>query len=258
MVTEPVVEPWWQSLYDDVVAEVFLVRRDPDELQATVAFLRDHLGLDAGKTLFDQCCGIGSLAVPLARAGIRIVGVDQCASYIARARGEANQSGLPCDFHHADAFTFVPNQPMDAAVNWGTSFGNADDERNREMLLRAFQTLRPGGRFALDYQHVPRVLRTFQPCLLHRLTREGEETIILRESELDLPQGTLRQRWMLLFSDGRRLLRQSVVRLYLPAELAAMVRACGFEEITFHGGVRGEALSLDSPRCILVARRPLS
>jgi SAM-dependent methyltransferase len=251
--SNPAPADWWTPLYDDIVAEVFLVRKDQRELDATVSFLRQRLDLAPGGLVFDQCCGIGSLSAPLARAGLRVVGVDQCPAYIDRARADA--AGLDAVFHVGDAMTFTPPEPADAVVNWGTSFGNADDRGNLEMLRRAFETLRPGGRFALDYQHVPRVLRTFQPTRLHRLL-QGGEILILRESEIDLPNGTLNQRWTFLLPSGERRVRHSSVRLYLPHELASMARACGFVDPTFHGGVEGEPLSLESPRCILVARRP--
>src|SRR4051812_50191267 len=118
---------WWQSLYDDIVADVFLVRKDPDELRDTVSFLLRQLRLSPGDRLLDQGCGIGSLALPLAQAGVQVIGVDQCPGYIDRARGEAQRLGLSCEFHAGDAFHFCPDQPVDAAVNWGTGFGNADD-----------------------------------------------------------------------------------------------------------------------------------
>ena len=249
--SSPAPADWWAPLYDDIVAEALLVRKDQRELDLTVSFLRERLGLAAGSAVFDQCCGVGSLSEPLARSGARVVGVDQCAAYIDRARTAT--AGLDAVFHVGDAREFTPPEPADAAVNWGTSFGNADEDGNRAMLRRAFETLRPGGRFALDYQHVPRVLRTFQPARLHRLP---DETLIVRESEIDLPQGTLNQRWTFLLPGGERRVRHSRVRLYLPHELAALARACGFADPTFYGGIAGEPLSLDSPRCILIVRRP--
>ncbi len=249
----PSADDWWLSLYDDVVAEAILARRDPAALEATIAFLTHHLHLGPGCTVLDQCCGIGSLAVPLARAGCRVIGVDQCAAYVERARAAIGPEQASSSFHAADAFDFVAPVPCDAAFNWNTGFGNADDQRNAHMLRRAFESLRPGGRFALDYQHVPRILRTFQGYLVHRLS---DQTIILRESRIDLAGGALVQRWTFLLSDGRRSERSSAVRLYLPHVLGEMLGAAGFVDVTYHGGLAGEPLELDSPRCILIATRP--
>jgi SAM-dependent methyltransferase len=247
---------WWRALYDDIVAELFLVRKDSDELRATVAFLQERLRLRPGDSVFDQGCGVGALALPLARAGLRIVGVDQAAGYVDRARREAQREQLDCEFHAGDAAAFVPARPCSAAFSWGTSFGNADEEGNRRMLLRTREALLPGGWFALDYQHIPRVLRAFQRGLVHRHVDQRGETVLLRESTIDLARGSLCQQWTFFFPDGRREVRHSALRLYLPHELARMLLACGFVELEFHGGLRGEPLTLDSPRCILIGRRP--
>ena len=247
---------WWQTLYDDIVADMLLVRKDETELQATVAFLCERLCLHLGSTLFDQCCGIGSLSLPLARQGVSVLGVDQCVSYIETARRAAHALGLACRFQIGDAFDFVPEEPVDAVLNWGTSFGNADDVRNQRMLERAFQGLRPGGRLVLDYQHVARVLRHYQPYLVYRHQGERGETLLVRESRLDLAAGNLCQRWTFVFPDGRRDERSSSVKLYLPHTLAAMLTACGFVDVEFCGGISGEVLTLESPRCIAIARRP--
>jgi SAM-dependent methyltransferase len=247
--------PWWQSLYDETVAELLLARPDPAELLATADFLTARLQLGPGRTVFDQCCGIGTLSLALARRGVRVIGVDLSAPYIDRARRAAE--GLPCAFHHGDAFAFVPPAPCDAAFNWGTGFGNAaDDADNRRMLRRAYEALVPGGRFALEFQNIPRVLRGFQRCLLRRgATRDGE-VLLLRESTVALAEGLLRQTWTFVLPDGTQRVRHSAVRLYLPHQIADLLRACGFADLAFFGSARGEPLDLDSSRCICVARRP--
>jgi hypothetical protein len=256
IMTPTVPAHWWQSLYDDIVAELFLVRKDQQELHATIAFLRQVLHLVPGDTAFDQGSGIGSLVLPLAREGIAVIGVDQASAYIERARAEAAKEALPCEFHAADATTFVPLRPCASGFNWGTSFGNADDESNRRMLRCAREAIRPGGWFALDYQNIPALLHRFKECMVRRHTDANGETVLLRESTVDLAGGVLVQRWTFFFPDGRSEVRHSAIRLYLPHVLADMLRECGFAEIEFHGGVRGEPLSLTSSRCILIARRP--
>jgi SAM-dependent methyltransferase len=249
---------WWEALYDDLLAEVFLAGTDPAELNATTTFLIDKLFLSPGDLVFDQCCGIGTVALALAARGLRLLGVDQSASYVCRAREAARHRGLAgCTFHQADAFTFVPEQRCAAAVNWRTGFGGAGkDETNRNMLARAYATLRPGGRFALDYQNVPYLLRHFQEVLVRRHRLPEGEVVLLRQSTPDLPRGILHQRWTWFLPDGRRREGLSAVRLYAPHELARLLVECGFEEPAFFGGVRGEPLGLDSPRCIVLARRP--
>jgi SAM-dependent methyltransferase len=247
--------PWWEPFYDDLLADLFLVRTDADELAATVRFLTEKLGLGPGAVVFDQCCGIGSLSLPLAQRGVHVIGVDWCEAYVRRARQEAGALGLSCEFHRGDAFAFVPEFPCDAAFNWWTSFGYADDGQNVLMLQRAFEALRPDGWFALDFPNMGHVLREFQPCLIRRGPVEGGEVLLVRESTLNISVGRLEQQWTYVLPDGRRLVRQSAVRLYLPHVLVDMLQGCGFVEVELYGSVRGEALQTDSPRCICRARK---
>jgi SAM-dependent methyltransferase len=248
-------EDWWQAFYNDTLADMFLAR--PRELDATIAFLTEKLNLRPGSVVFDQCCGIGTLSVALAERGMHAIGVDLSESYIRRGRETAGKLKLPCDLHQGDAFEFLPDRPCDAAFNWYSSFGYAeDDRRNVQMLRRAFESLRPGGRFALDFPNVPGVLRAFLPAMLHRHSSADGEVLLVRESAIDLPLGMLRQVWTYVFPNGRRVTARSGVKLYMPHVLAEMFRSCEFVDIEFCGSVGGEALALDSPRCICMARRP--
>lgn len=256
--TERFANPdWWQSLYDDIVAELFLLRQDPEQVSHTARFLMHALELGPGSAVFDQCCGTGTISLPMTEAGVRVIGVDQCENYVGRANAVASRESLPAEYHAADGFTFATPVPCDAGFNWNTGFGNDPyDDRNRAMLRRAFDSLRPGGRFALDYQHVARLLRDFQHALTYRLPRPDGEVLLVRESEPDLPAGLLRQVWTFVLPDGTRRTRRSVIRLYLPFELATILRTVGFADVTFAGGTDGQPFTLDCPRCIAIARRP--
>lgn len=239
---------WWPDLYDDLLADVLLA--DTSEVEPTLRFLADKLGIRAGSRVFDQCCGTGRLAIPLAKLGASVVGVEQAATYVERARAAAD--GLDATFEVGDAFAYVPAAPCDAAINWWTSFGYlADDESNARMLLRAFEALVPGGRFALDFPNAANLYAVFRP---HEITRRGEITM-LRESSFDLARGLLHKQWTFL-AGGRRVERTSVLRLYTPDQLAALFAGVGFTDLAFYGDLDGAPLALGRSRCIVVGVRP--
>jgi SAM-dependent methyltransferase len=246
---------WWAALYDDLLAGVLLERADPAETAATLAFLERALDLAPGDRVFDQCCGVGSLSGPLAARGFEVVGVDLIPAYVAQANRAA--AGLPAQHHAADAFTFVATPPCAAAYNWWTSFGYAEtDAENLRMLARAFESLSPGGRFALDFMNALQVIRSFAPdVVLSRETARGPVTL-WRRSRLVPEAGALEKTWTYFLADGERVTRESRVRLYMPHELKALLHVAGFEDVQFLGDLDGGALSPDSPRCIAVARRP--
>jgi len=239
---------WWADFYNDTIAELFLVRDEAAELD----FLVERLELRPDFLVYDQCCGIGNLAIGLARRGFRAVGADLCAPYIERARRDA--AGLPCEFSCADAFTYRPPESCDGAYNWYSSFGYADqDARNLEMLRRAFESLKPGGRFALDFLNAPAVYRDFKPRM-ERGSPGGPR--VVRECNIDVLRGRLEQRWTTTNAAGRCSERTSSVKLYPPHQLAELLRDAGFRDIELLGSVTGTAVNVESPRCIAVGRKP--
>lgn len=258
----PSEQPWWQEFFDETYGQHALARIDPRTTEKAVAFLLDKLGLGEGQTLFDQCCGMGRLSLPIAERGVRVVGVDLSRPYIQRATEEAQRRGLPCSFHCADAFDFVADPPCDAAINWYSSFGYADDDRrNARMLQRALESLNSGGRLAMEQINYAGLLADFRPQMVYRTTGENvgedaDETIILCENELDLAAGLIHSRWTFLLPDGSRWVRHVRPRLYLPHTLASMLEGCGFVDLELFGSADGEPLELSSPRCIILGRRP--
>ncbi len=249
---------WWAALYDDLLAEALLERKSEDETRATLAFLEDRLALRPGDVVFDQCSGIGSLALPLAARGYRVVGVEQAEAYVARANSEARERGIDAHFIAGDAFEVGPGEPCAAVFNWWTSFGYATDDRtNAKMLARAFEALVPGGWFLLDTMNLPGVLRGFREHVVTRRETSRGELVLVRESRFDLPRGVLLKRWTYFLPDGRRVAHDSEVRLHLPHTLVEMLASVGFREVELYGDLAATPLDIDSPRCICRARRPL-
>jgi SAM-dependent methyltransferase len=247
---------WWDVFHRPEMADLFLVRQD-QELNATIDFLKTELKLVPGARVYDQCCGIGSLSIALARQGILATGADLCDFYIERARQDAADVGIDCTFACADAFHFLPTQPCDAVFNWYSSFGYAhDDARNSLMLQRAFESLRPGGRLALDVPNAPGILRDFQRCLARHGISAGRRVTVVRESTVNLILGTLDQTWTWLTEGQEPITRQSAIRLYLPHQIREMLEQCGFRQIQFWGGIDRSPLTLDAPRLVITAERP--
>lgn len=243
---------WWQDLYDDALADILLdAEAAHAEAEPTAEGLMALCGLHRGDLVFDQCCGTGRLAKPLAERGVRVHGVEQCAAYVERARAACR--GLDAEFVVGDAFEHVSREPCAAVFNWWTSFGYAtSDHENRRMLDRAFESLGPGGSLVLDFHNAPALVRGFRPEVVDRL---GDRTLI-RRSRLDLSNGRLDKRWTWVDAGGRERSYDSSVRLYQPHELIELARACGFVDARCLGGVDGSALTLESSRCILWATKP--
>lgn len=244
---------WWESFYDEHLADVLLERTDPREIARAADFLVAELGLAEGMTVLDQCCGTGRIAWALADRGMHVLGVDLIAAYVARARGRTGPGRSRARFETADAFAYRARPACDAAFNWWTSFGYAaDDDANIAMLVRGRESIRAGGRYALDFMNVPALYRGFRP---HEVTRAGD-VLLLRESRLDLVANVIHKDWTYVLGDGRRVRHRTAVRLYDPAALCGLFRAAGFDDIRVFGDLDGSPLALESPRCIVSGRNP--
>ena len=253
----PVDDAWWMKLYDELLAELLLVRRDPGHTRATIDFLERVLGLTGRARVFDQCCGIGSLAVPLGLRGYDVVGVDLIEAYIQRASAKADAARVELDLHVADAARFVPLEPVHGAFNWATSFGYfPSDQENLGMLESAFRALEPGGLYALDFMNVPQVLADFLPVMVTRRDTTYGEVVLTRDSVVGAKGRWLFKTWSYRLPDGREQVQRSRVRLYKPDAVARLMGAAGFVHVATYGDVDGQPITDASPRCITVGRRP--
>ncbi|MCB9588372.1 MAG: class I SAM-dependent methyltransferase [Polyangiaceae bacterium] len=215
------------------------------------------LELTPGALVFDQCCGDGSLSLELARRGTRGYGVDISQPFISAAAAAAREQALSVAFSAADASAWSTQEACDAGFNWGTGFGCfLEDSQNQAMLNAAASSLRSGALFLLDYYNVAGVLAGFKPEFSYTRQRDGRQVQITRTSELDLRRGALHQIWRLQETDGAPTeLPRTTTRLYLPRELCRMLEDAGFAPLRLFGSAEGEALSLASPRCLVLARR---
>lgn len=249
---------WWNSFYEDVPFHLYLERHDAAELELTLRFLTERLHVQPGARLFDQCCGMGSLSIPLADRGFSVVGVDLCDSFIARAKSDTADGARSVEFHVGDAFVFVPDAVCDGGFNWYTSFGySADDDENLKMIQRAFESLKPGARFALDFVNAPMIVHNFKDRMEHRLTTPEGEIVIVRQCRIDSSTNVMHQTWNWTLSDGRVVSNQSTLRLYQPDELVKLFQRAGFTEVQLFGGLNGEERTDESGRCICLGRRPV-
>ena len=63
----------------------------------------NRLGVGRGDTVLDVACGTGNLAIPAAKAGARVYGIDIAPYLVAQARLEARAAGCKVDFDVGDA-----------------------------------------------------------------------------------------------------------------------------------------------------------
>ncbi len=106
-----------------------------------------RLALKPGTRVLDVACGSGNLAIPAARAGAIVTGVDIATNLLEQARARAESESLTIQFDEGD----VENLPYaDATFETVVSmFGAMFAPRPELVAAELVRVCRPGGRIAM-------------------------------------------------------------------------------------------------------------
>jgi len=111
------------------------------------------------RTILDLGCGTGGHALPLARRGYEVTGVDLSEHMLERARQKAAEAGLAISFHQGDIRILDLGCTFDVVV---AMFAVISYQTSNEDLAAAFRSarrhLKPGGLFVFDCWFGPAVL----------------------------------------------------------------------------------------------------
>lgn len=200
----------------------------PDATGAEEArFIIDALGLQAGMRVLDAPCGAGRIAVHVAQAGCRVMGIDRNSRFIARAQARFAADGVTGEFQVQDLRRLPFAGVFDAVYCWGGSFGYFSDAENLLTLRRLAAALRPGGRLLLDQLNREGVLRDFRPSL----QMEGKRTeTVWRDQRLV-------STWYI--GDETTPAGTSAIRIYTPAQIRRLFTQAGLTWKTAYGGIDG-------------------
>jgi SAM-dependent methyltransferase len=104
-----------------------------------------------GTPVLELGCGSGRLSIPLAAAGVDIMGIDVAASMLAVARNKAERHGVAMHFVQADCRSFSLERQFRLIFFANNSLSHLLQRAEVEACLHCVrQHLAPGGRFILD------------------------------------------------------------------------------------------------------------
>jgi SAM-dependent methyltransferase len=239
----------WDAFFSDFYLRAYADDERQDEAETQALAAARLAGCEPGGDLLDVPCGFGRHAVPLARAGYRVVGVDRSETLLAEARGRAGGARWP-KLVHAD-YRRLPfaDASFDAAVNLFTSLGYLGDEEDAKVLCEIGRVLRPGGRLVIETMHRDRLVRDFREQDWRLL---GEGRLLLERRTFDAGAGVAQSTQTLIEGTGRRDSRSFSVRVYTATELVVMLTRAGFADVRCHGDLEGSPFATDT-RLVLVA-----
>ena len=244
---------WYEDLYQRQLYLDLYAEGDtqiaPHEVDAVVRLL----GMPAGCSVLDVCCGYGRHAIELARRGYRVTGIDLAPRQIEEAQLRARAAGVTARFVVGDARAMDFEQEFAVCLNLFTSFGFFDtDAENLEMLRRIAQVAAPGGRFLLESWNRERVIREFAPCEVEELAGGIQ---IEKTWQFDAWAGRIDWQNTVTFPGGRQERWGHSIRANTLAELRHLLETAGFALERAYGDWDGRDYDLASERLIAVAKR---
>ena len=244
-----------------------------DSSDTGVAFYA-ALAQETGGPVLEIACGTGRVAIPIARQGFAVTGLDVVPGMLQRARSKA--AGLPVRWIEGDARDFDLGEARFRLIFLtGNAFQafltNADQEallgRVRAHLhdegLFAFETRNPRWRTSEDRDEdrdglfVDLETRA-EEALPPHTDAEGREVRESRTRTYDhvaqVLHWTTYRRWHEDAQERTKITR-TALRYTFPQELAALLHYNGFTIARRYGDWNGEPLTVASPSIIVVCRK---
>jgi SAM-dependent methyltransferase len=107
----------------------------------------DRLNIQAGMRVLDVACGTGNLAIPAARKGAHVSGVDIAPNLLEQARQRAATESLQAAFEEGDAEQLrFADADFDVVMSM---FGAMFAPRPERVAVELTRVCRPGGRIAM-------------------------------------------------------------------------------------------------------------
>ncbi|UCF18400.1 MAG: class I SAM-dependent methyltransferase [Gemmatimonadota bacterium] len=205
-----------------------------------------------GGALLDLCCGPGRHAVPFARRGFRVTGVDRTSYLLEKARAFAAEEDVEVEWVAEDMRRFVRPDTFDLALSLLTSWGYFDEpDENQLVLENVRRSLKPGGCFILDTIGKEVIARIFEATYSTEL---DDRVLLVQRRQVIDDWSRMENEWLLVSDGGVRSFRLRHW-LYSGRELRLLLAAAGFQDIVLYGDLDGLPYGPGANRMIAVARR---
>ena len=215
-----------------------------DSSDTGVAFYA-ALARETGGPVLVLACGTGRVAIPIAKQGFDVTGLDIVPGMLEMARSKA--AGLPIRWVEGDARAFDLGERFQLIFLTGNAFQafltNADQEA---LLGRVRAHLHDEGLFAFE---------TRNPRWRTREGRDEDPDGLFVDLETRLEEETRPPYTDAHGREVRESRTRAALRYTFPQELAALLHHNGFSTVRRYGDWSGEPLTTESPSIVVVCRK---
>ncbi len=252
---------WYHNFFHGLPQAAWKAAQTEEQTQLDLELLVETLDFGPDDRLLDIFCGYGRHALPLARMGARVTGIDISEDYIAEIQAIAKAEKLAVTAVAADFLTmsqsdFGSNDSFDVAYCLGNSFSFFPRPDMLAFLTRIAGLLKPGGRFLAHSEMIAEsVLPDYQARNWQPIGNEGDESILfLVENEYNALESRIDSH-LTYVRAGETQTRTAQHFVYTLAELRRLFTEAGLTVIDCYGTVDGDPFSLGDEAVWLLARK---
>lgn len=240
----------WDELFDQLYLPTYagLEERDSEaEALGAVALA----GVEPPAEILDAPTGFGRHAIPLAKRGFRVTGIDRSEVQLAEARRLAGDVEWP-SLVQAD-FRELPfgEESFDAVLCLFTSIGYRGEEGDRQAFGEYLRVLRPGGPLIIEVLHRDRLTSILQERGWDHLP---DDAVRLEERSFDYVAGEI-ETVLTYLAVGEKRSATFRLRVYTATELVRLLEGVGFAGSECFGDYEGGPLSRET-RLVVRAKKP--
>jgi SAM-dependent methyltransferase len=247
---------------DERLAAIYdLDARSTEATDAAIDWFRGLAQMTGGPIL-ELGVGSGRVAVPIAKDGHEVVGVDRSAAMLARAERYARTARTQMRLVQADMRTFSLDRAFALITIPFNTFLMLTPEDRWACLARCREHLDKAGRVAIDvFQPDPSIIAGVDGGVREEWRRQDAETghMITKFSSTraTVDGTTFRWWWDEELGDGqiRRIGREATLHFLYRREAELLFPAAGFEIDTFHGDYDGGPAGPTARKLLIVLRR---
>lgn len=212
----------------------------------------------------DLGCGTGTISLPLAASGLRVVGIDisETMLSVAQHKEAAARSDTPfagsVQWSCQDMRGWVWPEPADSVISLCDCMSYLLTEDDvRRTIGRVWEGLAPGGTFIFDMHHRNRIeeYAAGEPFIL-----DEDDVSYIWTCELDEGTGTVTHRLSFFIREGDRYVKVVEThrqRAYAEKTIVRLLEEAGFENIRSFADFSFEPIDDDSTlRMFFAARKP--
>lgn len=231
--------------------------RRPETIDRSVGWLMTTLNLNPGDAVLDLGCGPGLYASRLARAGVRVTGVDYSRRSMDYAIAFARENDLPITYRYQNYLELDDENQYEAALLIYGDFCPLSPDQRSTLLKNISRALKPGGRFVLDV--------STPACRKRHGTQNHWEAHsrgfwkpgphLVLEAGYAYPEDIWLDQYLVLEADGTLSVYRNWFQDYTPETITAELTRGGFAIESLWGDLTGQAYTSESEWIGLVTKQ---